>query len=94
VVVKRREEHIERELVRRVAQLGGKCLKVTVIGRRGFADRLVILPGGRMHLVELKRPRGGRLSPHQHLWRREMMALSVAIVLVKDSADIDELLAQ
>ena len=92
MAVKVREEKVERELVRRVTQLGGMCLKVTVIGRRGFADRLVILPGGRMHLVEVKRPKGGVLSPHQHLWRREMMALSVAVALVKDSADIDQLL--
>jgi Holliday junction resolvase len=92
VAVKVREEKIERELVRRVTQLGGKCLKVTVLGRRGFADRLVVLPNKPMQLVELKRPKGGRVSVHQDLWHREMISLGVAIALVKDSADIDELL--
>jgi hypothetical protein len=42
-----RESAIERELCERVAAAGGRAEKVTVIGRRGFFDRLVILPGGR-----------------------------------------------
>ena len=60
-----RESVIEAELVKRVTALGGIADKVQVIGRRGFCDRLVVLPHGRIFLVECKRPRGGRLSPHQ-----------------------------
>ena len=40
-----REAAVERELVRRVRALGGLCEKVRVAGRRGFFDRLVVLPG-------------------------------------------------
>ena len=40
-----RENVVEEELVRRVRAIGGIAEKTTVIGRRGFFDRVVVLPG-------------------------------------------------
>lgn len=88
-----KESAIEAELRKRVLALGGLCEKIMVVGQRGFPDRLVILPGARMFLVELKRPRRGRLSPHQRAYAARLEALGVAVVLVKNSEDIDRLLA-
>jgi hypothetical protein len=59
------ESDIENFLVHEVERRGGRAEKVRTIGRRGFFDRLVLLPGGFVCFVETKRPRGGRLSPHQ-----------------------------
>jgi len=87
------ERLIEAELVARVRALGGIAEKVQAIGRRGFFDRLVILPGGRIFFVEVKRPYGGRLSPHQIWYLKEFDALGVAIAVVRNSADITRLLA-
>lgn len=87
-----RESVIERELVRRVLALGGRCDKVQVIGQRGFFDRLIVLPGGRIIFAETKRPRGGRMTEHQRQYRDSYKALGAAVALVKTSADIDELL--
>jgi hypothetical protein len=86
-----REAAVERELVRRVRALGGLCEKVRVAGRRGFFDRLVVLPG-RVIFVELKRPRYGRLSPHQKQYRDRFAALGLAVAVVRRSEDIDALL--
>ena len=86
-----KENSVESELVR-VHALGGRCEKVTVIGSRGFFDRLVVLPGGRVMFVECKRPRGGRLSPHQIERMRDYTALGAVACVVSNSADIDELL--
>jgi Holliday junction resolvase len=83
-----KESVIERELVRAVEARGGLCLKVTVIGRRGFVDRLVILPGGHVRFVELKRPRGGRVAAHQKQYHRELAALGCVVVIVRDLRDI------
>lgn len=58
------ESDIEKYLVRRVEQLGGEVRKVKWVGRRGAPDRLVLAPWG-FFWVELKRPKGGRLEPHQ-----------------------------
>jgi hypothetical protein len=87
-----KENVIERALVARVRQLGGVADKVQVIGRRGFCDRLIVLPGGRVIFVECKRPRGGRLSPHQVHYREIYAACGVTIELVHTIADIDRLL--
>ena len=89
-----RENVIEVELVRRVNALGGVAEKVTVIGGRGFFDRLVVLPGGRIFFVECKRPRGGRLSEHQMQRHARYRALGIdCIAIVKNLADIDRLLS-
>lgn len=88
-----KEAAIERELVARVEALGGICIKICFIGVRGCADRLVALPGGALRLVEVKRPRGGRLSAHQRQWALAFEARGAAIAIVRNSADIDALLA-
>jgi len=87
------ESVVETELVVRVRAAGGICEKVQAIGRRGFFDRLVILPGPRIIFVEVKRPHGGRLSPHQHWYRAAFGALGVVIAVVQNSEDITRLLA-
>lgn len=84
---------VERELLIKVKAAGGVAEKVTVLGARGFFDRLVILPGGRVFFVELKRPRGGRISPHQIMRHDRYRALGVAVRLIKNSADIDRLIS-
>lgn len=88
-----KESTIEAELRRRVLERGGLCEKIMVVGQRGFPDRLVVLPGARMFFIEVKRPRRGRLSPHQRAYAARLEALGVAVVLVKNSEDIDRLLA-
>jgi hypothetical protein len=86
-----REKTVEAELRRRVLERGGMCEKVVSLGRRGFPDRLCIGPRGIM-FVEVKRPRGGRLSPNQIKCHAALAALGVAVAIVRDSADIDRLI--
>jgi Holliday junction resolvase len=87
-----KENKIERELRQRVEDHGGECIKVRAIGRRGFFDRVVTLPGGRVVFVEVKRPKGGKVSVHQRKYHERFAELGIAIALVKTSADIDALL--
>jgi hypothetical protein len=98
-----REKAVENELKLRVRVAGGVCEKVRALGTRGFFDRLVVLPappaGGyeimarpRILFVELKRPKGGRLSAHQIQLHTRYQALGAAVYIVKDSADIDRLM--
>jgi len=87
-----REESVERYLQTKVKELGGVCEKVTVLGRRGFFDRLVVLPGGKILFFELKRPKGGRLSPHQIQRILQYRRLGAVVAVISNSADIDRLL--
>jgi hypothetical protein len=51
------------------------------------------LPGGRIHLVETKRPVGGVLSPHQISLHAIYKTLGVEVAICRNSADIDRLLS-
>ena len=87
-----KEAQVEQALKLWTAKAGGTALKVKVIGRRGFVDRLILLPGGRVIFVELKRPVGGRLSPQQKQFHDELRNLNMTVVLVKNPSDIARLM--
>ena len=93
MTVKRLESAVERELLKRVKAIGGVCEKVTVLGSRGFFDRLVVLPGGRVIFCEVKRPSGGILSQHQILRADRYRRLGAVCCIIRNSADIDALLS-
>ena len=50
------EKEIERHLREGVKNLGGYCLKMVCPGFTGMPDRMILLTGGEMAFVELKRP--------------------------------------
>ena len=88
----RLESSVEAELITRVKAAGGIAEKVTTLGRRGFFDRLIVLPGGRVIFAEVKRPEGGKISPHQIQRHAVYRALGVELRLIRHSKDIDRLL--
>jgi len=93
-----KEDTVEEQLVRRVRALGGICEKTRVIGRRGFFDRVVVLPGGlgsgRVVFCECKRPIGGRLSAHQIQRIAQYEALGAEVRVIHNAEDIDRLLSR
>lgn len=88
-----KEAPVERALIAAVKARGGVCEKVVVVGKRGFFDRLIVLPGGRIIFCELKRPRRGRIAPHQMEYHKQYKALGVEVYFARNAADIDRLLA-
>lgn len=67
------ESVVEKNLTRRVEELGGITYKLSPAGRVNKPDRLVLLPKGKMIFVECKRPgekpRDGQLREHERLRR-------------------------
>lgn len=86
------EHDIESYLVESVERLGGVCPKLISPSGRGFFDRLVLLPGSRLTFVEVKRPKGGHVSPHQRERHKQYKALGAQVAIVKTKADVDLLL--
>jgi len=43
--------------------------------KAGFADLIILLPGGRVFLLEVKEPGGGSLSADQQLFREDVAAI-------------------
>lgn len=81
------ESSVERYLRERIEGLGGRCFKL--VDKIGMPDRLVIL-NGQMHLVELKRPKGGRLSRVQRALHAELAEAGVVTAKLKNRVEVDE----
>jgi hypothetical protein len=87
-----REASIEGYLRARVSDVGGLCVKMNPAGLVGIPDRLVVLPGGRVAFVEVKKPRGGVVGKAQFVWRDRLLGLGVAHRFVFTREDVDELM--
>jgi Holliday junction resolvase len=75
------ENRVERELVKRVNDLGGMCEKFTSPGRRSVPDRLVTLPGGRIIFVECKAPgKEPTLAQQYDHERRRLLGCDVRVI--------------
>lgn len=86
------ESTVERKLVQGVEALGGIADKVVSLGRRGFFDRLVLLPGGRVFFVETKRPKRGRLTPHQRRRHADYEARGAAVFVLSTLEQVERFL--
>ena len=85
------ETEIEQKLVALTKRYGGRCLKWVCPGWSGVPDRLLLLPGGRIMFVELKRPKGGVLAKRQEWWRNEIRRLGFEAYVVRDQTDLNTL---
>lgn len=83
------EKEIEAKLTGKVKQYGGLCLKWVCPGWAGVPDRLIIIPGGTVVFVELKRPKGGRLSRRQIWWRDKLLALGCNYCVIWTAEDVE-----
>lgn len=87
------ERQTESYLIDTIYKLGGMCLKFGVPGVRGYPDRLCRLPGAADgFFVELKRPKGGRLSKLQPIRHAELRAIGYRVYVCKDREEIDAVL--
>lgn len=85
------EQGLETGCKRIVEARGGRMLKLVPAYETGIPDRLVIMPGGRVHFVEFKRPGGGgSLTPKQDLWRKRLGQLGCNIHIIDSVTDFME----
>jgi hypothetical protein len=84
------EKEIENHFVWAVERMGGKSWKFTSPGRKGVSDRIACLPDGSTWFVELKRPKGGVLSPLQAQFQSEVVWLKQKYALLHTKELIDE----
>ncbi|MEE3478770.1 MAG: VRR-NUC domain-containing protein [Succiniclasticum sp.] len=86
------EKDVEARLVRRVTAMGGRAYKWVSPGNVGVPDRIVIWPGGRIDMVELKTDTG-RLSQIQEIQIRRLQALGCKIRVLYGDDDVDAYLS-
>lgn len=83
------ENTIENRLRIEVERLGGKAYKFESNGNVGVPDRIVILPGGRVFFIELKRPKGGRFSRMQEFRMAELRSLGANVISIKTYKEVE-----
>lgn len=85
------ERDIERALVGMVKSHGGMAMKWVCPGWSGVPDRIVLLPGGKIIFVELKRPKGGEVRKLQEWWHTKLRSLGFTVWVIKNRSDINAL---
>lgn len=88
-----REKEIEAYLVRRVLEAGGRAEKLVLETGRGWPDRSLFLPGGRLFLVETKTLRGA-LSPNQVRTIAALRSLGFPVATPRSLEDVERLLSE
>lgn len=81
------EYDCESAFVKGVKARRGMALKLTFIGVAGAPDRLVLLPGGRFHFVELKSPTG-KLEVSQTVLFPKLEALGFHVTVLRGLAEV------
>ena len=75
------ERDIEKWLVKQVRRLGGEAYKFVSPGNDGVPDRIVLLPGGEIWFVELKREDGVTSSIQEYQLHKIRQTGAKAVVL-------------
>lgn len=81
------ERDVESYLIKRVRFLGGKAIKLAPT-EAGVPDRLILWPGGIIHLVEVKAD-GGVISKAQHRWHEKAVMLGTNVYIVVGKSGVD-----
>lgn len=82
------EDQVEGHLLKVVKKARGLCFKLRFM--RGWPDRVVLLPGGLVLFVELKRPVGGKFEPLQERIHGKLRLLGFTVMVWNTKAQIDQ----
>lgn len=86
-----KENKVEQRLIDGVEALGGITFKFVSPGRAGVPDRVVILPGGDVHFVELK-AMGGKPSRIQLRRISQLRKLDVTALVLTGIDEVERYL--
>ena len=87
------EAYLEQYFVKQVkVLLRGEAIKIAPTVK-GIPDRLVLIPGGYMPLVELKTTRG-RLAPAQSVWIERARAQGIPVYVLYGEDQVDDWVAE
>jgi len=85
-VVLKLESKVERAVCQHAQHKGWVALKLNGPGDRGKPDRLFMGPGGRVIVVEFKRP-GAKPRKLQRWWQSRLQKLGHAVYVIDNEED-------
>lgn len=87
-----KESVVEDHLVNAVKTLKGATIKIRFM--RGWPDRVVLLPGGVVVFIELKRPVGGKFEPLQLRVHEKLRRMGFTVFVCNTKASINNALEE
>ncbi len=91
------EESVENYLVAQIKRIFGICIKLNPNWYKGIPDRLCVFRVGTGHnsyiviaFVELKRPKGGRLSVTQKVWKKMLTDAGAEWHMINTREQVDQ----
>ena len=87
------ESRIETRLRNKAKNLGGLALKLSVPGKNGMPDRIILLPGGQVRFVELKKP-GGKLEKLQRKRAKMLRAMGFKVYCLDSVRAVDDFIRE
>jgi hypothetical protein len=84
------ERDIERYLVRRTIEHGGVAYKWVSPGRAGVADRIVLLPGGKVWFVELKTAKGQTCHRGRSCSLPRWRGMELNYIVIRSKEEVDQ----
>ena len=87
-----KESTVESYLRARVKELGGEHRKVVYQGRKGALDDWCFFPGGKLLIIECKRPKKNKLDPLQEVELKWLQGMGFAASWVNTKEQVDAVL--
>lgn len=88
------EANIENRIVKYVESIGGLALKLVVASERGFPDRTLLLPGGLVVFVEIKRPGKSKTYFMQTRWQERLQRRGFRCEFIRSIDQLKSLLRE
>lgn len=85
------KEDIEGPFCRYAKRKGCNALKLIILRKKGFPDRTILCPGGRVFFIEFKRP-GEKLSGLQELVRKLLVGFGFKYYICDQPGQAEEIL--
>lgn len=86
------EDDLEQEVIEWAKTEGGYALKLKIESARGWPDRTIWLPEGRVIVPELKKPGKNDRSVNQRKWVRRLRELGHAAAFCETLDEVKDLL--
>lgn len=86
-----KEEDIETSFVKHAKTKGCRAYKLIFLAGRGFPDRTILCPGGRVFFIEFKR-KGKKLSPTQLPVKRTLESLGFEYYVCDTKGQAEQIL--
>ena len=88
-----REKDVEAHLRNEIKKIGGKAYKWESPGNAGVPDRIIFLPNGRVHLVELKAP-GKKPTALQLAQHRKLTQLGQQVYVLDSKEAVNDFIQE